>query len=98
MHLYLEVIGAGIGMIPLTALAMSYLRNRSPRIALALLGFVALEVRFITMIAIHTVVVVDHGTEELVDFGGDLAIMAAFAAAFLIGSRWLRERGVSQPA
>jgi len=97
LHLYLEVIGAGIGMVPLTALSLSYLRNRSPRIALALLGFVALEVRFITMISIHTFVAVDHGTEELVDFGGDLAIMASFAAAFLTGSRWLRERGAFQP-
>jgi hypothetical protein len=97
MHLLLEVAGAIIGVIPLTALALAYRRSGGVRLGLAFLAFVVLEVRFITMIAIHTVGVVDHPTEELLDFGGDLAVMAAFATAFLYGTRWLPDRSAPKP-
>lgn len=98
MHLFLEVMSAVIAIIPLTALVRAYRQTPSPRIALALLAFAILEVRLLSMIAIHTVLLVDHFTEELIEFGGDFAVIAAFGLAFLHGTRWSPERSAARVA
>ncbi len=98
MHLMLEVFAAAFALVPLTALFMGWRRTGSARLALAMAAFAVLEVRLVAMILVHTVVWVDHPTEELIEFGGDLAVIAAFAAAFLKDGRLLRERARVKPA
>lgn len=98
MHLMLEVFAAALAVVPMAALFLAWRRARSARLALALAAFAVLEVRLVAMVLIHTVVWVDHPTEELIGFGGDLAVIAAFAAAFLKEGRLLRERVGARPA
>ena len=88
MHVVLEVVSALLAILPIVAIATAYRQTPSPRLALALLAFAALEVRLVTMVLVHTVIPVDHGLEEALDFGGDLAVVIAFALAFLYGTRW----------
>ena len=98
MHVMLEIFAAAFAVVPLIALFLSYRRQHSPRILLALVAFAVLEVRLVAMVFIHTVATVDHTTEELLDFGGDLAVIVAFGAAFLYGTRWSSERARVKPA
>ena len=98
MHLMLEVFAAAVAIVPLIAVGLGWRRTHSRRLLLAFVAFVVLEVRLIAMILIHTVVPVDHSIEELLDFGGDLAVIVVFAWAFLSGARWLPERGSVKPA
>jgi hypothetical protein len=98
MHLMLEVFAASIAVVPIAALLLAFRRTRSSRVLLALIAFAVLEARLISMILIHTVLPVDHSVEELIDFGGDLAVIVAFAWAFLTGLRWLPDRTASKPA
>jgi hypothetical protein len=53
-----------------------------------LTAFIILEARLLGLVLIHTLVAVDHYVEEVLDFGGDLAVVTAFAMAFLYGTRW----------
>ncbi len=46
----------------------------------------------LAVLLIHIALPIDHATEELLDFGGDLTVMSAFAAAFLWGAKWSHER------
>lgn len=88
MHIYLEVASALLVLIPLFALARAVLQRPSTRLYLALAAFAVLETRVLLLIFVHTVVPVDHFVEELLDFGGDLAVISMFAAAFLHRARW----------
>lgn len=90
MHLYLEIAAAGMAMVPLVAVFMAWRRSHDRGMAMALLAFLIFEARLISMVLIHTVVAADHTVEELTEFVGDLAVIAAFAAAFLYGARWRR--------
>jgi hypothetical protein len=98
MHLMLEVFAASVAVVPIAALVLAWRRTKSRRMLLALAAFAILEARLIAMILIHTVVPVDHGVEELLDFGGDLAVIVAFAWAFLTGMRWSPDGTASKPA
>ena len=98
MHVTLEIFAAGFALMPIFAIARALRRGDSPRLRFALLAFLILEARLISMILIHTVFTVGHDVEEFLDFGGDLAVIAAFAAAFLYGTRWAPERAASKPA
>jgi hypothetical protein len=98
MHVSLEIFAAAFALMPIYAIARAVRRGSSPRLRFALVAFLILEARLICMILIHTVLTVDHGVEELLDFGGDLAVICAFAAAFLYGTRWTPERTSSKPA
>ena len=88
MHVYLEVASALLVLIPLSAIGYAYRGTRSRRLALAFAAFAILEARLASLVVIHTVVTVDHFIEEMLDFGGDLAVMTAFALSFLYGIRW----------
>jgi hypothetical protein len=88
LHVGLEVIGAAMAIVPLIATFRAWRRTGSIKLAMAFAAFTILEVRFIIMILIHTVLVVPHVYEELLDFVGDLLVIAAFAGAFLYGTRW----------
>jgi hypothetical protein len=88
LHLTLEVASAVLCLLPLVAIALAYRRGRSARLAWAFVAFALLLARFVAIVVVHTVLPVDHVTEELVDFGGSLAAMSAFAVAFLYGGRW----------
>lgn len=90
LHLYLEVAAAAVAVFPFAAVFFAWRRSHDRRMALAVAAFAIFEVRLISMILIHTVVAVDHIAEELIEFVGDLAVIAAFAAAFLYGTRWTR--------
>ena len=92
LHLAFEIFAAAFAVVPIVALFRAWRRSGSPRLKWALAAFLILEVRLISMILIHTVLPVSHDVEEMLDFGGDLAVIAAFAAAFLIGTRWSPER------
>jgi hypothetical protein len=98
VHVSLEIFAAAFALMPIYAIARAAKRGDSPRLRFALLAFLILEARLISMILIHTVLPVDHGVEELLDFGGDLAVICAFAAAFLYGTRWAPDRVASKPA
>jgi hypothetical protein len=88
MHVLLEAAAAVLAVIPVAALSMAYRRTRSPRLILALLAFIALEVRSASLVVIHTLIGIDHSSEEMLDFAGDLAVMTIFAVAFLYGTGW----------
>ncbi len=88
MHIYLEVASAVLVVIPLAAIAYAYRGTKSRRLALAFAAFAILEARLVGLLVIHTVVSVDHFIEEILDFGGDLAVMTAFALSFLYGIWW----------
>lgn len=88
MHVYLEVASAVLVVIPLAAIACAYRGTKSRRLALAFAAFAILEARLVSLVVIHTFAAVDHFVEEMLDFGGDLAVMTAFALSFLYGIRW----------
>jgi len=92
VHLALEIFAAAFAVVPILAIARAVQRGGSPRLKWALAAFLILEARLIFMILIHTVATVGHDVEELLDFGGDLAVITAFAMAFLYGARWTPER------
>jgi ABC-type amino acid transport system permease subunit len=92
MHILLELAAALIATIPLYATARAYYERGSPRLVLAFAAFAVLEVRLLAVLLIHIALPIDHSTEELLDFGGDLIVMSAFAAAFLWGANWSHER------
>jgi ABC-type amino acid transport system permease subunit len=92
MHILLELAAALVATIPLYATARAYYEGGSTRLVLAFAAFSVLEVRFLAVLLIHVAIPIDHPTEELLDFGGDLIVMSAFAAAFLWGARWSHER------
>lgn len=92
MHILLELAAALVATIPLYATARAYYEGGSARLVLAFAAFAVLEVRSLAMLLIHVALPIDHATEELLDFGGDLVVMCAFAAAFLWGTRWSHER------
>lgn len=92
MHILLELAAALIATIPLYATARAYYNRSSPRLLLAFAAFSVLEVRLLAVLLIHLAIPIDHATEELLDFGGDLVVMSAFAAAFLWGANWGHER------
>jgi hypothetical protein len=98
LHIALEVFAAGIAAVPIFAIARAARRTGSRRLWYALAAFLILEARLISMILIHTVIAVPHSVEELLDFGGDLAVIAAFTAAFLYGTRWYPERASAKPS
>lgn len=88
MHVLLEAAAAVLALLPIAALVAAHRRTRSPRLALALLAFVALEARCVALVVVHTLAGVDHPSEEMLDFTGDLAVMTIFALAFLYGTGW----------
>ena len=92
MHVGLELAGALLAVVPLYAVIRAYRQSPSTRLGLALIAFSVLGARIIAMVAIHTVVTVDHYTEELIDFGGDLGVIVAFACAFLYGIGGIDDR------
>jgi hypothetical protein len=92
MHIVLELAAALIATIPLYATARAYYNGSSPRLLLAFAAFSVLEVRLLAVLLIHLAIPIDHSTEELLDFGGDLVVMSAFAAAVLWGAKWSHER------
>ena len=92
MHILLELAAALIATIPLYATARAYYQHGSPRLMLAFAAFSVLEVRLLAVLLVHLALPIDHSTEELLDFGGDLVVMSAFAAAFLWGAKWSHER------
>ncbi len=98
MHVLLEASAAVLAIIPVVALTLAHRRTKSTRLALALLGFVALEVRTVSLVVIHTLVGVDHSSEEMFDFMGDLAVMTIFAIAFLCGTGWWAGRTGAEAA
>lgn len=98
MHVLLELASAVLVIIPLYAIAKAYHETPSPRLAFAYIAFSVLEFRFLALFLIHTVVSADHYVEELLDFGGDLASMIAFAGAFLHGTRWYPGRAYADVA
>jgi hypothetical protein len=87
MHIVLEIASALLAIVPIVAVGYAYRGTKSPRLALALVAFGILEVRLISMLVIHTVIEVDHFVEEMLEFGGDLAVLATFSMAFLHGTR-----------
>jgi hypothetical protein len=98
VHVLLEILSGIICTIPLAAVCLGWWRTRSPRLAMAAVAFAVLEARLFGMVLIHTLVQVDHTVEELLDWGGDLAVIMAFATAFLYGTRWFPERRTPEPA
>jgi len=88
MHIGLEIAGALIALVPIVGIARAYRDAHSRRLALALIAFIILEVRLLGLVLLHTVIATDHYFEEILDFGGDLAVITAFAMAFLYGTRW----------
>ncbi len=88
MHVLLDVAAAVIAIIPILAVSLAYRRSHSRRLALALVAIIALEVRAVSMVLIRTLFEVDHFVEEMLEFAGDLAVMVAFAFAFLYGTGW----------
>lgn len=98
MHVMLEILAAGIAVVPIIGIANAVRRGASRRLVFALVAFVVLEARLLVMVAVHTFISIDHGTEDLLDFAGDLAVIVAFASAFLYGTRWLPERPALRPS
>lgn len=92
MHIYFEIAAAFLVMVPLLALGRAYRETRSPRLLLAFAAFSILEVRFAFLVAVHTLVSLDHFWEENVEFLADLIAIALFAAAFLYAMRWAPDR------
>jgi len=88
MHIAMEIGGALIALVPIVGIARAYRDAHSRRLALALTAFIILEARLLGLVLLHTLVAVDHYFEEVLDFGGDLAVITAFAMAFLYGTRW----------
>ncbi len=88
MHIVLEVASALLAIVPLVAVGYAYRGTRSTRLALALVALGGLEIRLVSMVVIHTTVAVDHFVEEMLEFGGDFAVLVAFSMAFLHGTRW----------
>lgn len=81
----LEIAGMLLAFVPLYAVGRAYRQSPSTTLGLALIAFAVLVARMGAMVAIHTIVRVDHSIEELIDFGGDLGVVVAFACAFLYG-------------
>ena len=92
MHLGLEIAVAGLVLVPLVAVALAYRRTRTPRLGFALLAFIALEARVLALLVIHSYIPLEHFWEEMISFGGDLAVITCFTAAFLHGTRWFGVR------
>ena len=88
MHIALEIGSALIVLLPIVGIARAYRGTHSRRLALALTAFIILEARLLGLVLLHTVIATDHYFEEVLDFGGDLAVVTAFAMAFLYGTRW----------
>ncbi|MCI4371146.1 MAG: hypothetical protein L3J78_00675 [Thermoplasmata archaeon] len=88
MHVLLEIASAILVIVPLLAVGQAFRDTRSPRLLLALAAFLVLELRFATLVLIHTLIPVDHAFEETFDFITDLAAITLFAAAFLYGTGW----------
>lgn len=98
MHIYLEIAAAVLVIIPLFAVGRAYRETRSPRLLFAFAAFSILELRFAFLVAVHSVVVVSHFTEETFEFVTDLIAIALFAAAFLYAMRWAPDRGRAELA
>ncbi len=98
MHLYLEVLAAGVAVVPLAAVFLAWRRTRDSRMALAFAAFAIFEARLVGMVLIHTVIGVDHTVEEMIEFVGDLSVIVALAAAFLYGTRWKRGTNAASDA
>jgi hypothetical protein len=98
VHLGIAWAVVFLGLIPIVAVALAWRGTRSRRLLFALVAFIVLETRFLLLLAIHTVFVVDHFTEEMVTFGGDLAVITAFSLAFLHGARWGLAKPDREPA
>lgn len=92
MHILLEIAAALVATIPLYATARAYYLGGSARLVFAFAAFAVLEVRFLAVLLVHLALPVDHTMEEMLDFGGDLIVMSAFATAFLWGARWSSDR------
>jgi hypothetical protein len=92
VNVLVEVVSAGLTIIPLIAIARAFIRSRSPRLGLALAAFFLLEVRMVALILVHTVIPMDHTVEETIEFFGDFAVMSTFAATFLYGMGWFGGR------
>lgn len=88
----LEIAGMLLALVPLYAVARAYRQSPSTALGLALIAFALLVVRMGAMVATHTFVRVDHSVEELIEFGGDLGVVFAFACAFLYGIRGFNAR------
>ena len=93
VHVYLEVAAAVLVIIPLFAVGRACRRTPSPRLLFALAAFSILEVRFAALVAMHTLISVDHVFHETFEFLTDLIVIALFAAAFLYATRWTHDRG-----
>jgi hypothetical protein len=93
MHIYLEIAAAVLVIVPLFALGRAYREARSPRLLFAFAAFAVLELRFASLVALHSVISVDHFFEEIFEFLADLIAIALFAAAFLYAMRWAPDRG-----
>jgi len=95
MHVFFEIASAILVTIPLFAVARAYRRTRSARFLFAFVAFAVLELRFLSLIAMHTFVAVDHLTEETLDYLTDLTAITMFAAAFLYGTGWKDGRALA---
>lgn len=92
MHILFEIAAAVLVIIPLFAVGRAYRQTRSVRLLFALAAFAVLEVRFASLLALHSLVSVDHEIEETIFFLADLFAIALFAAAFLYATRWPHDR------
>jgi len=88
MHVILEIASALLAIVPIAAVGRAYRGTKSRRLALALVAFGILEVRLLSTVLLHTFLEADHFTEEMLEFSGDLAVLAFFSMAFLHGTRW----------
>jgi len=95
MHVFFEIASAIFVTIPLFAVGRAYRRTRSARFLFAFVAFAVLELRFLSLIAMHTFVAVDHLTEETLDYLTDLTAITMFAAAFLYGTGWKDGRALA---
>jgi hypothetical protein len=92
MHILLEIAAAGLVTIPLYAVGRAYRQTRSVRLLLAFAAFALLELRFSVILAVHSFFFIDHALEETIGFLVDMFVIALFAAAFLVTTRWTRDR------
>lgn len=88
MHILWEIASAILVTIPLFAVGRAYRERHSPRLLFAFAAFLILEVRFALLVALHSLVIVDHTFEETMAFLTDLIAIALFAAAFLYATGW----------
>jgi hypothetical protein len=92
MHILFEIAAAGLVTIPLYAVARAYRQTRSVRLLLAFAAFAILELRFSVILAVHSFFFIDHTLEETINFLADMVAIGLLAAAFLITTRWSRDR------